>query len=157
MQLYLNNSSLLLFATLTVNSALLVKFTRKIYSGFYIPLSFILDCILLNFIAFSVTRLWNLSINDFKSARISIIIFSICTIIAGCSILYLIRRLFQRYLINIFETINKKLLTLIVLTFLLCSFLIRMTAVFFDTLEITNKEFFLAFSLYVLFFCLQSV
>lgn len=152
MQLYLNNSSLLLFAALTVNSALLVKFTRKIYSGFYIPLSFILNCILLNFIAFSVTRLWNLSINDFKSARISIIIFSICTIIAGCSILYLIRRLFQKYLINIFEKTNKKLLALIVLTFLLCSFLIRMTAVFFDTLEITSKEFFLAFSIYVLFF-----
>lgn len=150
MEWYLNFSPML-FILLTVNSILLVKFSKKLYSFFYIPLGYIVDCILLNSIVFAANALWNLSIEDLNSAKISVIIFSICTIIASCPVLYLVRRLLQRYLINIFEKMNKKLLALATLTILLCACLVSTTASFFDTLKASYGEFFLMISSFVLY------
>ena len=81
MQWYLNFSPMFLIM-LAVNSILLVKFSKKLYSIFYIPLGYILDCILLDSIGFAANTLRNLPLNDFGASKISIIIFYICNIIA---------------------------------------------------------------------------
>ena len=79
-------------------------------------------------------------------------IFHICTIAASCPVLYLVRRLHERYLISTFEKMSKKLLTLLALTLLLCAFMLFTMASFFDNLEITRREFILMVSSLVLYF-----
>ncbi|MDE6388525.1 MAG: GHKL domain-containing protein [Lachnospiraceae bacterium] len=151
MQLYLHFSPMLL-AALAVNSILLVKFTKKLYSVFYIPLGYIINCILGNLISFAANILWNLSIKELNADKFYVIIFISCTTAASCPILYLARRLLQRYLISTFEKMSRKLLALIALTLLLCAFMLFTMASFFDTLEITHREFFLMVSSLVLYF-----
>ena len=141
-----------LLVALAVNSILLVRFTKKLYSVFYIPLGYIVNCIFLNLFVFSANILWNLSIKEFNADIFLMTIFTICTIAVSCPALYLVRRLYERYLIHIFEKMNNKLLTLLALTLLLCAFMVLTMASFFDNLEITRREFFLMVSSLVLYF-----
>ena len=142
----------ILLVALSVNSILLVRFTKKLYSIFYIPLGYIVNCIFLNLFVFSANILWNLSIKEFNADIFLMTIFTICTIAVSCPALYLVRRLYERYLIHIFEKMNNKLLTLLALTLLLCAFMVLTMASFFDNLEITRREFFLMVSSLVLYF-----
>ncbi len=142
----------MLFFILAAASILLVKFTKQLYSVFYIPLGYIVNCIVINLLTLAANILWNLSIKEFNADKFLIVIFSICTIVVSCPIIYLIRQLFQRYLIHIFDNMSKKLLTFIVLTLLLCAYMILTLASFFDTLEITHREFILMVSSIVLYF-----
>ena len=142
----------ILLVALAVNSILLVRFTKKLYSVFYIPLGYIVNCIFLNLFVFSANILWNLSIKEFNADIFLMTIFTICTIAVSCPALYLVRRLYERYLIHIFEKMNNKLLTLLALTLLLCAFMVLTMASFFDNLEITRREFFLMVSSLVLYF-----
>ena len=142
----------MLFVILVVNSLLLVKFTGKPYSVFYIPLGYIVDCILMNLIGLAANIIWNISVQKLNSDKFLIIIYSICTIAASCPILYLARRLLQRYLIGTFEKMSRKLLALIALTLLLCAFMILTMASFFDTIEISHREYFLMTSSLILYF-----
>ena len=150
-QLYFSFSPMLLIA-LAVNSILVVKFTGKLYSVFYIPLGYIINCILSNLITFMANMLWNLSIQELNAGNLYLLLFVSCTLALSCPVLYLVRRLFQRYLIDILENMNRKLLNLIALTLLLCAFMLYTMASFFDTLEITHREFFLMVSSLVLYF-----
>lgn len=150
-QSYLNFSPML-FVALAWNSFLLVKFTKKLYSAFYIPLGYILNCLLLNLLSFTANMIWDLSIQELNADKFLIIIFDICTIAVSCPVVYLARLFLQRYLIGIFEKMGKKLLILITFILLLCAFLILTLASFFDTLEITHREFFLMFSSIILYF-----
>ena len=111
----------MLFFILAAASILLVKFTKQLYSVFYIPLGYIVNCIVINLLTLAANILWNLSVKEFNADKFLIVIFSICTIVVSCPIIYLIRQLFQRYLIHIFDNMSKKLLTFIVLTLLLCA------------------------------------
>ncbi len=142
----------MLFVILAVNSILLVKFTKKLYSVFYIPLGYIFNNILGNLITFAANILWGLSIKELNADRFLVTIFHICTIAASCPVLYLVRRLHERYLISTFEKMSKKLLTLIALTLLLCASMLLTMASFFDNLEITRREFILMVSSLVLYF-----
>lgn len=150
-QTYLNFSPML-FAILVMNSALLVKFTKKLYSFFYIPLGYILNCIVVNLITFVTTILWDISTKELNADKFLMVMFFICTTAVSCPILYLIRLLFQKYFISIFEKMNKKLLTLITLTILLCAFMLFTMASFFDNVEITRRESFLMVSSLILYF-----
>ena len=150
-QWYLNFSPLF-FVMLGVNSALLVKFSKQSYSFFYIPLSYILDCVLLDTIAFAAISLWDLSLNEFTAAKISIVVFTICTIIAGCPVFYLIRRLLQKYLIRIFENMSKKLLALVTFPIWFYACLLFTTGSFLDLLEASSVEFSLLISSFILYF-----
>ncbi len=149
---YYSNSSPFLFVSLAVNSILLVKFTRQLYSFFYIPLGYMINCIILNLFVFAANISWGLSIKKFNADIFLMIQFMIYTIAASCPVLYLVRRLFRKYLISTLEKMSKKLLTLIALTLFLCAFMILTMASFFDTLEITHREFFFMVSSIVLFF-----
>lgn len=142
----------MLFFILAAASILLVTFTKQLYSVFYIPLGYIVNCIVINLLMLAANILWNLSIKEFNADIFLMVIFCIGTIVVSCPIIYLIRQLFQRYLIHIFDNMSKKLLTLIVLTLLLCAFMILTLASFFDTLEITHREFILMVSSIVLYF-----
>ena len=142
----------MLLFILAVNSILLVKFTKKLYSVFYIPLGYIFNNILGNLITFAANILWGLSIKELNADRFLVTIFHICTIAASCPVLYLVRRLHERYLISTFEKMSKKLLTLIALTLLLCASMLLTMASFFDNLEITRREFILMVSSVVLYF-----
>ncbi|MDE6388527.1 MAG: GHKL domain-containing protein [Lachnospiraceae bacterium] len=142
----------MLFVILVVNSLLLVKFTGKPYSVFYIPLGYIVDCILMNLIGLAANIIWDISVQELNSDKFLIIIYSICTIVASCPVLYLVRRLLQRYLISTFEKMSRKLLALIALTLLLCAFMILTMASFFDNIEISHREYFLMASSLVLYF-----
>ncbi|MCI8300773.1 MAG: GHKL domain-containing protein [Lachnospiraceae bacterium] len=146
------NYSPMLFVTLTVTSLLLITFTKKLYSVFYMPFGYILNCILLNLISFAGNMLWNISIKELNSDQYLMIIYMSCTIAASCPVLYLVRRLLDRSLISIFEKMDKKMIAFISLTLLLCAFMIFTMASFFDTLEITHREFFLMVSSLVLYF-----
>ena len=145
------NLPLVLFITLGVNSLLLVKFSKKLYTIFYIPLGYIINCVLVNVIGLAGNILWDISVKDLNSDKFLLIINCLCTIAASCPALYLVRLLFQKYLIRMFETMNKKLIALLVFILLLCAFLIFMLASFFDTLEITHREYFLMSSSVLLY------
>ena len=143
----------MLFITLIVTSFLLVKSVKKLYFIFYIPLGYIINCILGNLIGFTFNILWDLSVKELNANQLYIFIYFICTIIASCPVLYLVRLLFQKYLIDTFEKMSKKLFVLITLTFLLCAFMLFTMASFFDNTDIiTHKEFFLMVSSLVLYF-----
>ncbi len=147
------NLSPVLLLALAVNSILLVQFTKKLYSVFYILIGYIVNCILTNLLVFAANILWGLSIKELNANKFLMILFSICTIAMSCPVLYLVRWLFQKYLINIFEKMSKKLFVLITLTFLLCAFMLFTMASFFDNTDIiTHKEFFLMVSSLVLYF-----
>ena len=80
----------------------------------------------------------------------------ICIIITTCPVLYLVRLLIQKYLIRIFEKMNKKLFSLIALTIILCAFLLYSTASLFGITNISNKEYLLLISLLILYFLLTT-
>ena len=142
----------MLFITLIVTSFLLVKSVKKLYFIFYIPLGYIINCILGNLIGFTFNILWDLSVKELNANQLYIFIYFICTIIASCPVLYLVRLLFQKYLIDTFEKMSKKLLTLIALTLLLCAFMLFTMASFFDNIDITHREYFLMVSSLILYF-----
>ncbi|MDE6844891.1 MAG: GHKL domain-containing protein [Lachnospiraceae bacterium] len=150
-QYYLSLSPMLLLS-LAVNSILLVKFTGKLYSFFYVPLGYIINCISINLIGFVFNILWDISDKDINADKFLIAIFTICTIALSCPVLYLVRRFMQKYLIQTLEKMSKKLLAFIASTLLLCAFMLFTMASFFDTLEITHREFFLMFSSLILYF-----
>ncbi len=142
----------MLSVILAVNSFLLVKFTKKSYSVFYIPLGYIVNCISINILMFPANLLWDLTIKELNADHFLMAIFDICTIAASCPILYLARRIFFRYFIDTFEKMGKKLLTLLALTLFLCATMLLTMASFFDNIEITHKEYFLMVSSLVLYF-----
>ncbi len=144
----------MLFIILAANSILLVKFTDKFYSFFYIPLGYIVNCVLLNLLGFAANILWDLSIEEANADKFLIIMQGVCTLAASCPVLYLARRLLENHLISTFEKMSRKLLAFIALILLLCAFMLLTMASFFDNVEITRREFFLMVSslvLYVLF------
>ncbi len=71
-----------------------------------------------------------------------IVLYSIGTGIVSFPALYLVRRLFLRYLGDILEGMGKKLLAFLALTLLLCAYMILTMASFFDTIEIPPGVFF---------------
>lgn len=142
----------MLFVILALNSILLVKFTKKLYTFFYIPLGYIFNNILGNLAGFAFNLLWGLSVKELNAHAFYIIIYVICSVTASCPILYLVRRLLQRYFINTFEKMSKKLLTLLALTLLLCASMLLTMASYFDNLEITRREYFLMVSSLILYF-----
>ncbi len=150
-QIYLNFSPLILLS-LTVTSFLLVKFSGKLYSFFYIPLGYILDCIICNLIGFVVYLLWEITIQDTNADSFLMFLVMFSTWIVSCPVLYLIRLLLQRYVNPIFESMSKKLFALISVTVLLCAFMIFTMASLYDNREITPKEFFFMSSSLVLYF-----
>lgn len=142
LQMYLN-ISLLLLVTLTVNSLLLVKFTKKLYAVFYATLSYLVNIVVCNVLTFAANMLWDISVKELNASALYLFILFVCTITASCPILYLIRRLQDKYLLHTFEEMNKKLMAFIALTLLLCAFSSYTMASYYDTLEITHREFFL--------------
>lgn len=96
-QIYFSFSPVLLM-TLAGTSVLLVKFTGELYSFFYIPLGYILNCVLGNLITFAASIAWNLSVQELNADAFYISLFFICIIAVSCPALYLVRRLLQRYL-----------------------------------------------------------
>ena len=142
----------MLFVILALNSILLVKFTKKLYSFFYIPIGYIFNNVLGNLVSFAFNILWDLSIKELNADKFFITIYVISTMAASCPVLYLVRRLLERYFIRTFEKMNKKLFILIALTLLLCASMLLTMSSFFDNLEITHREFFLMVSSVVLYF-----
>lgn len=145
------NLPLVLFVTLGINSLLLVIFSKKIYTIFYILLGYIINCIILNVVGFAYNMLWNTSVKELNADAFLMLTTEICTIAVSCPFLYLVRLLIQKYLIGIFEKMNKKLITFIALNLLFSAFLIFTLASFFDTLEITHREYFLMVSSLILY------
>lgn len=144
----------MLFVTLTINSVLLVKFSKKLYSIIYIPLSYIVNCIFIHFVTLALSKLTGHSIEEINTDKLYLIILDIFTIMATCSVLYLIKLLIQRYLIHTFEKMNKKLFSLIAFTILLCAFLLFTMASFLGVVDISNKEYLLLIFLLILYFLL---
>ena len=149
---YASGISVLLLVALAVNSVLLVGFTGKYYTAFYIPLGYILNSITVNLLLFSANLVREISIREFNADIRLMSLFTLFTMAVSVPVLYLIRRLFQRYLIHIFEKKDRKIFALVILTLFLCAFMIFTMASFFDHIEITLKEFFLMVSSLVLYF-----
>lgn len=144
----------MIFVLLAVNSFLIMRFTKKPYTVFYMPLSYIVNCVLLNLIGLGINLLWGYSVQDMNSDKLLLVAVPACTAAASFPVLYLARRLIQDHLITTFESMGKKLLGSIALTLFLCAFLSYTLASFFDHLEITHREYFLMASsvtLYSLF------
>ena len=144
----------IILVLLAVNSLLLLIFTKKLYTVFYFPLSYIINCVMLNLITFAANMLWDVSVKEVNASQFLLVAISASTTALSAPVLYLVRRLFRKYLIGIFEQMSRKLLAFMVLTLILCAFMVFIMASFFDTVEITHREFFLmAFSivLYSLF------
>lgn len=142
----------MLFVTLAVNSVLLAKFTEKLYYVFYVPLGYIVNCISLNLFGLALNLLLDISMKELNADKFLLILYTIPVIAASCSVLYLVRRLFQKYLMDTFETMNKKLLIFIALTLLLCAFMVFILASFFDNIDITHREYLLMVSSLILYF-----
>ncbi len=142
----------MLFVTLAVNSVLLAKFTEKLYYVFYVPLGYIVNCISLNLFGLALNLLLDISVKELNADKFLLILYTIPVIAASCSVLYLVRRLFQKYLMDTFETMNKKLLIFIALTLLLCAFMVFILASFFDNIDITHREYLLMVSSLILYF-----
>lgn len=144
----------MLFFILAVNSLLLVKFTGKLYSIYYIPFGYIVSCVLGNLIGLFLNILWDFSVQDINFNYSLSMLYFLSTISVSCPVIYLVRRLLQKHLIDIFEQMSKKLLALIALTLFLCASMILTMASFFDNIDITHREYFLMVSslfLYALF------
>lgn len=150
-QMYLNFTPLL-FVTLALNSLLLVKFTEKPYTVYYIPMGYIINCVILNLITFAGNLFWDISIQELNANPFLLTVYEICAIAVSFPVLYLVRRLFRKYLIGILEKMGRKLLLFIALTLLLCAFMLFTMASFFDHVEITHREFFLMVASLVLYF-----
>lgn len=150
-QMYLNFTPLL-FVTLALNSLLLAKFTEKPYTVYYIPMGYIINCVILNLITFAGNLFWDISIQELNANPLLLTVYEICAIAVSFPVLYLVRRLFRKYLIGILEKMGRKLLLFIALTLLLCAFMLFTMASFFDHVEITHREFFLMVASLVLYF-----
>ena len=147
--MYFDHSTLLLIL-LTLNSILLVAFTKELYSFLCIPLGYMLTCIIVNFIGFSFSKLSGLSFEELNTNPFFLILLAICTIPVSCAILYPIRLLSEKHLIPALKQTNKKLFSLIALTTLIGAFLIFAIASFYDDLEFSSKDsFFLICSLFL--------
>ena len=142
----------LVVVTLGVHSVLLVKSTGKHYMFFYLPIGYILNCVFGNLVGLAFNLLWDLSVKELNADAAWIVLHFIGTGIVSFPALYLVRRLFLRYLGDILEGMGKKLLAFLALTLLLCAYMILTMASFFDTIEITHREYFLMVASLVLYF-----
>ena len=142
----------LVVVTLGVHSVLLVKSTGKHYMFFYLPIGYILNCVFGNLVGLTFNLLWDLSVKELNADAAWIALYFIGTGIVSFPALYLVRRLFLRYLGDILEGMGKKLLAFLALTLLLCAYMILTMASFFDTIEITHREYFLMVASLVLYF-----
>ena len=148
-ELYFQYTPFLLII-LTLNSILLVAFTKEIYSFLYIPLGYMLTCVVVSFIGFSFSKLSGLSYEELNTNPFSLILLAICTIPVSCAILYPIRLLSEKHLIPALKQTNKKIFSLIAFTTLIGAFLIFAIASFYDDLEFSSKDsFFLICSLFL--------
>ena len=116
---YASGISVLLLVALAVNSVLLMRFTGKYYTAFYIPLGYILNSITVNLLLFSANLVREISIQEFNADIRLMSLFTLFTIAVSVPVLYLVRRLFQRYLIHIFEKKDRKIFALVILTLFL--------------------------------------
>lgn len=148
LQLFLYEGALLL-VTLTVTSILLVNFTKKLYSLLYIPLAYIVNCVILHIVIIVIHQSTGISIEEINYNIFYLIITFICTIIGSTPILYLFRILFQKYLIRIFEHINKKLLILITVTFVLFAFLLYIFSCYIGIIDVSIYEAYILVSLLI--------
>ena len=153
LQIHFDFSSML-FVSLAINSILLVKFSKKIYSIIYIPFGYIVNCILMNLLVFTWHILWAYPIEKTNTSIFFLIVSYILTILATCPVLYLVRLLIQKYIIHAFEKMNKKLLSLIAFTILLCAFLIFMLACILFMVDLSDQKYFMLISLLILYFLL---
>lgn len=151
LQIYLNFFPILL-VTLLTNSILLVKYSKKLYSFFYIPLCYIINCIFTYIIGYALSNLSGYSIEELHTDKFSLILLYICIIIAASPVIYLIRLFIKKYLIHTFEKTNKKLLSLVASTVLLCAILMYTLAAYLGITNITNKEYTILISLLILYF-----
>ncbi len=142
----------MLFVILAVNSILAVKFTGKFYSVFYVPLGYIVNCVSINIIGLAANMIWDVSVQEVNSDKCLILLHNVSTMALSCPFLYLARLLFQKYLISTFEKMSKRLLVLIVLTLLLCAFMVLTMSSFFDNVEVSHREYFLMASSVILYF-----
>ena len=142
----------LLPVILAVNSVLLAKFTGKLYTVFYVPIGYILSCVFGNMVGLLLNLFGNISVKDINSDLTVMLLYHICTMMVSFPVLYLIRRLLQKYFIATFEKMSRKLVALLALTLLLCSFMLLTMASFFDNIEITHREYVLMVSSLVLYF-----
>ncbi len=142
----------MLFVILAVNSILAVKFTGKFYSVFYVPLGYIVNCVSINIIGLAANMIWDVSVQEVNSDKCLILLHNVSTMALSCPFLYLARLLFQKYLISTFEKMSRRLLVLIVLTLLLCAFMVLTMSSFFDNVEVSHREYFLMASSVILYF-----
>ena len=142
LQLYFDFSPLLPVA-LGVNSALLVKWTGRLDSFLSIPLGYILNCVVSNLVALGANLAWGLSVKDINGDGFYIVLLGGCSLVLSCPLLFVARGLVGRYVSGVLEKMGGRLLSLIGVTLLLCAFMLFTMASFFDTLDITHREFLL--------------
>lgn len=142
----------LLLAALGLNALLTIKFTGKLYSALYVPLSYLISCIFINISGFANHLIFGLGVQE-QNRNIPVSLFSaVCAAAASLPVFLLVRRCFQKHLIRIFEQLDRKMLALIALTLFICTFMMYTMASFFDTLEITRREYFLMAASILLYF-----
>ena len=151
LQLYFDFSPLLPVA-LGVNSALLVKWTGRLDSFLSIPLGYILNCVVSNLVALGANLAWGLSVKDINGDGFYIVLLGGCSLVLSCPLLFVARGLVGRYVSGVLEKMGGRLLALIGVTLLLCAFMLFTMASFFDTLDITHREFLLMVGSLVLYF-----
>ena len=110
----------LVVVTLGVHSVLLVKSTGKHYMFFYLPIGYMLNCVFGNLVGLAFNLLWDLSVKELNADAAWIALYFIGTGIVSFPALYLVRRLFLLYLVDIFEGMGKKLLDFLFLIILFC-------------------------------------
>ena len=151
LQLYFDFSPLLPVA-LGVNSVLLVKWTGRLDSFLSIPLGYILNCVVSNLVSLAANRAWDLSVKDINGDGFYIVLLGGCSLVLSCPLLFVARGVMGRYVSGVLEKMGGKLLALIGVTLLLCAFMLFTMASFFDTLDITHREFLLMVGSLVLYF-----
>ncbi|SFL42641.1 two-component system, AgrA family, sensor histidine kinase AgrC [Lachnospiraceae bacterium KH1T2] len=137
------------------NSILLVLLSKKLSYLCHIPLVYIVGIIHIYFVVFLFNQFMRFSADDLNSSIPLTISVSLTTTLLSSLSLYFCRMIFERHIKNVIE-LEKRIILLIAIALLLCAYIAYTITTLFDSIALSNSQFFSIISLLAAFFLLTG-
>lgn len=140
---------------LTSNSILLALLSKKISYLCHIPLVYMVSIIHIYFVVFLFNQFMRFSADDLNSSIPLTISVGLTTTLLSSLSLYFCRMIFERHIKNVIE-LEKRIILLIAIALLLCAYIAYTITTLFDSIALSNSQFFSIISLLAAFFLLTG-
>lgn len=152
------HSSLFVLAFFLAASVFLIKATGEKQAIIVFCITYISSCITALFITDILSHIKGyLIISSAETNLVDMILLFALECITNACILFAVRYLYQKYLVHVFENIDKRLFTFIAFSVLFSALFIYAILTIFGGTDLTTFQFFLIIAMFVIYFLLTTV